>query len=78
MTDVIGLVNTNRGNGKKESLDRMHKLLDEIGNPEKKLNFIHIAGTNGKGSTASFISSILIQAGMKTGLFTSPHFREGE
>lgn len=76
MTDVITLVNTSRGNGKKESLNRMHKLLDKIGNPEKKLNVIHIAGTNGKGSTASFISSILIQAGLRTGVFTSPHLEK--
>ncbi|MDZ7836200.1 MAG: hypothetical protein U5K84_13580 [Alkalibacterium sp.] len=76
MTDVIGLVNTNRGNGKKESLDRMHKLLDEIGNPEKKLNFIHIAGTNGKGSQLRHsISSILIQAGMKSGAFHVASFQ---
>lgn len=73
MKDVIALVNTNRGNGKKESLNRMRTLLDKIGNPEKELSFVHIAGTNGKGSTASFISQILIQANLKTGVFTSPH-----
>ncbi|MER2064625.1 MAG: Mur ligase family protein, partial [Alkalibacterium sp.] len=73
MKDVIALVNTNRGNGKKESLNRMHKLLDKLGNPEKNLSFVHIAGTNGKGSTASFMAQILIKAGMKTGVFTSPH-----
>ena len=73
MTDVIALVNTNRGNGKKESLKRMFSLLDKIGNPQNKLKFVHIAGTNGKGSTASFLSSILKQTAIKTGLFTSPH-----
>ncbi|OJF97189.1 folylpolyglutamate synthase/dihydrofolate synthase family protein [Alkalibacterium sp. 20] len=73
MKSVIELVNTNRGNGRKESLNRMHSLLDKIGNPEKALSFVHIAGTNGKGSTASFISEILVQANIKTGVFTSPH-----
>lgn len=76
INDVITLVNTNRGNGKKESLRRMHLLLDKIGNPEKALSFIHIAGTNGKGSTAAFISSILIEARIKTGVFTSPHLEK--
>lgn len=76
MNDVIGLVNTNRGNGKKESLKRMYALLEKIGNPQKKLKFVHIAGTNGKGSTASFLSSILEQTAIKTGLFTSPHLEK--
>lgn len=76
MNDVIALVNTNRGNGKKESLNRMNALLDKIGNPQKSLQFVHIAGTNGKGSTASFISSILNQTAIKTGLFTSPHLEK--
>lgn len=76
MHDVIELVNTNRGDGKKESLNRMQRLLDKIGNPEKALSFVHIAGTNGKGSTASFVSEILIQAKIKTGVFTSPHLEK--
>ncbi|MFO8068813.1 MAG: folylpolyglutamate synthase/dihydrofolate synthase family protein [Alkalibacterium sp.] len=76
MKDVIELVNTNRGNGRKESLDRMQHLLDKIGNPEKALSFVHIAGTNGKGSTASFVSEILVQANIKTGVFTSPHLEK--
>ena len=76
MNDVIALVNTNRGNGKKESLNRMHKLLDKLGNPEKHLSFVHVAGTNGKGSTASFMAQILIKSGMKTGVFTSPHLEK--
>ncbi|GEK90822.1 bifunctional folylpolyglutamate synthase/dihydrofolate synthase [Alkalibacterium kapii] len=73
MKDVIALVNTNRGNGKKESLNRMHTLLNKLNNPEKHLSFVHIAGSNGKGSTASFIAQVLTQANIKTGVFTSPH-----
>ena len=47
--------------------------MEKLGNPQKDLKFIHIAGTNGKGSTAAFLSSILKEAGYKVGLFTSPY-----
>lgn len=59
--------------GIKLGLENIQNLLNHIGNPERSLKSIHIAGSNGKGSTASFISSILIEAGFKTGLYTSPH-----
>ena len=52
--------------------DLLKKLLDALGNPQKELSFIHIAGTNGKGSTAAMTASVLKEAGYKTGLFTSP------
>ncbi len=51
-------------------------LAKHLGNPENDLKFIHIAGTNGKGSTAHTISSILMEAGYKVGLFTSPHLKD--
>ena len=54
-------------------LERMEKLMKKLGNPEKNLKIILVAGTNGKGSTASMISSILKEAGFKVGLYTSPH-----
>ena len=57
----------------KLGLDNVMGLLEFIGNPHKKLKCFHIAGSNGKGSTASFLSSILIEHGYKTGLYTSPH-----
>ena len=60
-------------------LERIKLLLEMIGNPQKKLKFIHVAGTNGKGSICTFLSSILTLSGLKTGLFTSPFildFRE--
>lgn len=57
----------------KYDLSNIKKLLSRIGNPHLKTKFIHIAGTNGKGATASFIASILIEYGFKTGLYTSPH-----
>ena len=54
-------------------LGRTQELLSKMGNPEKKLKFVHIAGTNGKGSTAAMTASILQQAGYKVGLYTSPY-----
>lgn len=60
-------------------LDRIKKLLERLGNPEKSLRCIHVAGTNGKGTVCSFLASVLKTAGYKTGLYTSPYivdFRE--
>lgn len=54
-------------------LDRTKALLGALGNPERKLKFIHIAGSNGKGSTSSMLASILMEAGYKTGLYISPY-----
>lgn len=65
--------------GMMPGLDRIKILLERLGNPHKSLRCIHIAGTNGKGTVCSFISSVLTQAGYKTGLYTSPYivdFRE--
>lgn len=64
--------NTNRF-GSKLGLENMRHLLELMGNPQDKLRFVHIAGTNGKGSVAAFISSILMKAGYRTGLYTSPY-----
>ena len=58
--------------GAKPGLERTRELLEKLGNPEKSLKFVHIAGTNGKGSTAAMISSVLKTAGYRTGLYTSP------
>lgn len=65
--------------GSRPGLERILTLLERMGNPQDKLKFIHIAGTNGKGSTCAMLSSILVSAGYKTGLFISPYitdFRE--
>ena len=59
--------------GMKYNLENITVLLENLGNPHNNFQSIHIAGTNGKGATASFISSILTEHGLKTGLFTSPH-----
>lgn len=59
--------------GIKLGLDNVHRLLRELGLPAAGQKFIHVAGTNGKGSTCAFIHSILKAAGVNAGLFTSPH-----
>ena len=59
--------------GSKPGLSRVGELLEKLGSPQKGLRFIHIAGTNGKGSCAAMTASILKAAGYKTGLFTSPY-----
>lgn len=62
--------------GSKLGLENIKDLLELMGNPHKDLRFIHVAGTNGKGSTSSFINSILIEEGYNVGLFTSPYIEE--
>ena len=59
--------------GSKPGLSRTTELLEKLGNPHKSLKFVHVAGTNGKGSTCSFLASVLQKAGYKTGLYTSPY-----
>lgn len=60
----------------KLGLKNMKMLLKRLNNPERKLKCIHVAGTNGKGSVCSMISSILIDAGYKVGMYTSPHLKK--
>ena len=65
--------------GSRPGLDRMRELMRRLGNPQDKLRYIHVAGTNGKGSVCAVLSSVLVAAGYKTGLFISPYitdFRE--
>ena len=57
----------------KPGLHRIRALCDALGNPQDRLKFIHIAGTNGKGSTATMLASVLQHAGYRTGLYTSPY-----
>jgi len=60
----------------KEDLTNSILFSDYLGNPEKDLKFIHVAGTNGKGSTSHLLASVLQEAGYKVGLYTSPHLRD--
>lgn len=59
----------------KPGLERIEKLCASLGNPEKKLKFVHVAGTNGKGSFCSMLDSVLRSAGYKVGLYTSPYIK---
>ena len=59
--------------GREPGLSRITKLLSMVGDPHKALKFVHITGTNGKGSTAAMTASILAAAGLRVGLYTSPH-----
>lgn len=59
--------------GSRLGLERMERLMALLGNPERELKFIHVAGTNGKGSVCAMLSSVLAAAGYTVGLYTSPH-----
>ncbi|HEU4963792.1 MAG TPA: folylpolyglutamate synthase/dihydrofolate synthase family protein [Bacilli bacterium] len=59
--------------GIKPGLERMEAMLERLGNPHHNLKFLHVAGTNGKGSTCAYLAAILEQAGYRVGLFTSPY-----
>ncbi|MGI6097307.1 MAG: bifunctional folylpolyglutamate synthase/dihydrofolate synthase [Dethiobacteria bacterium] len=62
--------------GSKPGLSRISALLERLGNPHHRLRFIHIGGTNGKGSTAAFAASILEACGYRVGLYTSPYLEQ--
>lgn len=70
--EALNYINESHKFGIRLGLDNMRNLLELLGNPQDKLNVIHVAGTNGKGSTCSFITSILKESGYKVGLYTSP------
>ncbi len=59
-------------------LDRMRSFLDRLGNPQEDYRSLHVAGSKGKGSVSAFCSSVLVEAGYKTGLYTSPHLKDFE
>jgi dihydrofolate synthase/folylpolyglutamate synthase len=69
----LDYLNTFQFHGYKLGLERMEAALSYFGNPHKELRFIHVAGTNGKGSVCATLSAILNQQGYKVGLYTSPH-----
>lgn len=70
--EALEYIHTTYRFGRKLGLENISKLLELLGKPQEKLNIIHVAGTNGKGSTCSFISRILQEGGYKVGLYTSP------
>lgn len=71
--EALNFISESHKFGMRLGLDNMKRLLELLGNPQEKLNIIHVAGTNGKGSTCSFISTILVECGYKVGLYTSPY-----
>ncbi len=72
-TETLNYIHAVQWAGHKPGLSRTQTLLAALGNPEQGLKFVHIAGTNGKGSTAAMMASCLEAAGYKTGLYTSPY-----
>ena len=73
MLDPVAYINEPRWHSMSLGLERIKELLAGLGNPQDKLRFVHVAGTNGKGSTSAMMASILQQAGLRVGLFTSPY-----
>ena len=78
-SQAIEYIHSREKFGSVPGLERISALCERLGDPQDKLRFVHVAGTNGKGSTSTMISQALIKAGYNTGLFTSPYvidFRE--
>ncbi len=71
--DIDSLLQPYKRFGVHLGLERIEKLLANLGNPHHQVPVIHVAGTNGKGSVCAYLSSVLTQAGYKTGRYTSPH-----
>ena len=71
--ETIDYIHSAYWTGTKTGLTRTRELLSLLGNPERELRFVHVAGTNGKGSFCAMLSSILVCAGYRTGLYTSPY-----
>ena len=78
MFDPVAYINEPRWRSSRLGLDRMRELLERLGRPQDRLKFVHVAGTNGKGSTCAFLAAIFQAAGYRTGLFTSPFIEEFE
>ena len=76
--EVIDKIENAKRFGNLPGIEITKILLEELGHPEKNIPFVHVAGTNGKGSTCAFLGSILSGAGYKVGVFTSPHLIDFE
>lgn len=74
--EALEYIHSARRFSSRASLDRIGELTRRLGNPQDRLRFIHLAGTNGKGSTAAILDSILRAAGFRAGLFTSPYLED--
>ena len=74
--EALKTVNHRLRFGMKPGLERIQMLLERLGNPQKQLRFVHVAGTNGKGTTCTLLAGALQAAGYRTGLYTSPYVLE--
>lgn len=73
---AVEWIHSNMRFGSRLGLERISKLLSLLGNPEKSCKFLHVTGTNGKGSVTAFIASVLREAGYRTGMYTSPYLED--
>ncbi|AEM73515.1 bifunctional folylpolyglutamate synthase/dihydrofolate synthase [Caldicellulosiruptor acetigenus] len=73
--EALEFIDSTKKFGIRLGIDNMKKLLNLMDNPQNSLKVIHVAGTNGKGSTCAFINQMLIEAGFKVGLYTSPYLQ---
>ncbi len=71
--EVVEKIENSRRFGKLPGVEVTRRMLAVLQEPQKGLPYIHVAGTNGKGSTCAFLSQIMKEAGLKVGCFTSPH-----
>ena len=74
--EVLTKIHSHRKFSAAPGLERIKKVMEYLGNPQDKLKFIHVAGTNGKGTTCSYMASVLMECGYKVGLYTSPYVVE--
>lgn len=74
--DALKWIHSSMRFGSKLGLERISSLLELLGNPQNNTNFIHVTGTNGKGSVTSIVSSILKEAGFRTGMYISPYLED--
>lgn len=74
--DAISYIEAHTWSKTKLGLDRTRELLEKLGNPQNDLKFIHVAGSNGKGSVCAMLSSVLMESGLKVGLYTSPYLSD--
>ncbi|NHM14892.1 bifunctional folylpolyglutamate synthase/dihydrofolate synthase [Xiamenia xianingshaonis] len=76
--DAVAYLNEPRWRTSRLGLERIRALMEALGHPERRLRFVHVAGTNGKGSTCAYLASMLQAAGHRVGMFTSPYIERFE
>ena len=74
--EALAYINSHKWNRTRPGLERTQELLARLGNPQKRLKFVHVGGTNGKGSICAMLSSFFMEAGYRVGLYPSPYLEE--